>query len=165
MQIPYRKPGEFTNIQPDPNLTQSKYDELSEKLKKLKSALPKAISELQRTAEMGDFSENAAYQIAKGRVRSLNDKIFAIEEHLKQAIIIKPGQNKSQVNLGSKVRVLLDSKEKEYQILGSAEVNLSQGIISNHSPVGSALMGKKAGEKFKVELGDRQVDCEIVSIE
>jgi len=146
-------------------LTQAKFDELTQKLKKLKAALPNAILELQRLAEMGDFSENAAYQMAKGRVRSLNDKIFAIEEHLKQAIIIKPGQNNSQVNLGSKVKVLMDGKEKEYQILGSAEVNLSQGIISNHSLVGSSLIGKKVGEKFKVELGEREVDCQIISID
>lgn len=164
MQIPYRKPGEFSNIAPDPHLTQAKFDELAQKLKKLKAVLPNAISELQRLAEMGDFSENAAYQMAKGRVRSLNDKIFGIEEHLKQAIIITSGQKSDTVQLGSTVTALVDGKEKVYQLLGSAEVNLSKGIISNHSPVGSALMGKKVGEKFKIKLGDREVEAQIISI-
>lgn len=164
MQIPYRKPGEFTNIAPDPHLTQAKFDELTQKLKKLQAVLPNAISELQRLAEMGDFSENAAYQMAKGRVRSLNDKIFGIEEHLKQAIIITSGQKSDMVQLGSTVKVLVDGKEKVYQLLGSSEVNLAKGIISNHSPVGSALMGKKVGEKFKIKLGDREVDAQITSI-
>lgn len=164
MQIPYRKPGEFTNMTPDPHVTQAKFDELTQKLKKLQAALPNAISELQRLAEMGDFSENAAYQMAKGRVRSLNDKIWQIEEHLKQAIIIAPGKNSNIVQLGSTVTVLVDGKEKVYQLLGSSEVNLSKGIISNHSPVGSALMGKQVGEKFKIKLGDKEVEAQIISI-
>ena len=164
MQTPYRKPGEFTNITPDPYLTQGKFDELTQKLKKLKAALPNAILELQRLAEMGDFSENTAYQMAKGRVRSIKDKIFAIEEHLKQSIIIKPGNNSQQVQLGSKVTVKMSGQEKTYQILGSSEVDLARGIISHNSPIGAALMDRKVGEKFKVELGARQVDCQIISI-
>lgn len=164
MQIPYRKPGEFTYIAPDPNVTRKKYNELKDKLVKLKAALPKAIAELQRLAEMGDFSENAAYQMAKGRVRSLNDKIFQIEEHLKQAIIIKPGQKSDTVQLGNTVTVLVDNKEKVYQLLGSSEVDLAKGIISNHSRVGAALMGRKVGEKFKIKLGDSEADAQIISI-
>ncbi|MDP2586621.1 MAG: GreA/GreB family elongation factor [Candidatus Komeilibacteria bacterium] len=164
MQIPYRKPGEFTNMTPDPHLTQAKFDELTQKLKKLKAVLPGAISELQRLAEMGDFSENAAYQMAKGRVRSLNDKIFGIEEHLKQAIIIAPGKNSDTVQLGSTVTVMVDDKEKVYQLLGSSEVNLAKGIISNHSPVGESLMGKKVGDVFKINLAKGEVDAEIIGI-
>lgn len=165
MQIPYRKPGEFTSIAPDPHLTQAKFDELTQKLKKLKAVLPNAISELQRLAEMGDFSENAAYQMAKGRVRSLNDKIFGIEEHLKQAIIIKLDNNNRQVHLGSKVAVMIDGKEKTYQILGSSEVDLAQGIISHNSPIGQALMGKSARDVFKIQLAKGEVEAEIIRVE
>ena len=165
MQTPYRKPGEFTNIIPDPHLTQKKFDELKDKLDKLKSVLPSAIQELQRLAEMGDFSENAAYQMAKGRVRSINDKIFDLGEHLKSAIIIKPGKNKQQVQLGSQVTIFLAGKETTYQILGSSEIDLAKNIISHNSPLGAALMGKKAGDSFTFSLGNKEITGKIIKVE
>ncbi|MCX6785776.1 MAG: GreA/GreB family elongation factor [Candidatus Komeilibacteria bacterium] len=165
MQIPYRKPGEFTNIVPDPHLTRSKFNELTAKLNKLKAALPGATGELQRLAEMGDFSENAAYQMAKGRVRSINDKIFGIEEHLKNAIIIKPTGNLGQVQLGSRVTVSLSGKTVTYQILGSAEIDLANNIISHNSPIGAALLGKKAGESFTIRLGGSETTGKIIKVE
>ena len=78
MRVPIRKGGEFTNIIPDPNLTRKKFNEFSVKLKSLKLEQPKAILEVKRLAELGDFSENAAYQMAKGHLRSLNEKIFKL---------------------------------------------------------------------------------------
>lgn len=165
MQIPFRKPGEFTNIVPDPHLTEAKFNELTDKLNKLKSALPPAIKELQRLAEMGDFSENAAYQMAKGRVRSINDKIFDLGEHLKSAIIIKPAANNHKVQLGSKVTISLSGKTKTYLILGSSEIDLAKNIISHNSPIGSALMGASAGDIVKIQLADKEVECKIIKIE
>ena len=164
MQIPFRKPGEFTHIIPDPHLTQNKFNELTDKLGKLKDALPKAIQELQRLAEMGDFSENAAYQMAKGRVRGINDRIFDITEQLKAAIIIKPGKNKEEVQLGSRVRVKLNGRENTYQILGSAEIDLSKNVISHNSPLGASLMGKRAGDSFIFRAGG-EITGEIIKVE
>ncbi|MFA6304389.1 MAG: GreA/GreB family elongation factor [Patescibacteria group bacterium] len=165
MQTPFRKPGEFTNIVPDPHLTQAKFNQLQDKLAKLKSALPGAIKELQRLAEMGDFSENAAYQMAKGRVRSLNDKIFGIEEHLKSAIIIQPVDQSGSVQLGSTVTINLAGQEKTYLILGSAEIDLSQNIISHNSPLGFALMGKKPGDDFTIKQGDKETIGQVIKVE
>ena len=164
MQIPFRKPGEFTHIIPDPHLTQNKFNELTDKLGKLKDALPKAIQELQRLAEMGDFSENAAYQMAKGRVRGINDRIFDITEQLKAAIIIKPGKNKQEVQLGSRVRVKMNGRENTYQILGSAEIDLSKNVISHNSPLGASLMGKRAGDSFAFQAGG-EITGEIIKVE
>ena len=164
MQIPFRKPGEFTHIIPDPHLTQNKFNELTDKLGKLKDALPKAIQELQRLAEMGDFSENAAYQMAKGKVRGINDWILNITEQLKAAIIIKPGKNKQEVQLGSRVRVKMNGRENTYQILGSAEIDLSKNVISHNSPLGASLMGKRAGDSFAFQAG-REITGEIIKVE
>lgn len=164
MQIPFRKPGEFTRITPDPHITQKKHDELSDKLKRLKESLPKAIQELQRLAEMGDFSENAAYQMAKGKVRGINDWILNITEQLKAAIIIKPGKNKEEVQLGSRVRVKLNGRENTYQILGSAEIDLSKNVISHNSPLGASLMGKRAGDSFAFQAGG-EITGEIIKVE
>jgi len=75
MQVPRRAGGEFTNLQPDPNITQAKYDELVTKLAVLKSRQMPLAKEVKIAAEGGDFSENAGYQAVKGQLRGLNKKI------------------------------------------------------------------------------------------
>ena len=73
MQSPKRKPGKIRPCHLDRNITQKKYDQLKIKLKKsLKVIRPKMITNMQHLAEMGDFSENAGYQIAKWKLRALN---------------------------------------------------------------------------------------------
>ena len=164
MRVPIRKGGEFTDIIPDPNLTQEKFNELSDKLKRLKSQQPQAIQEVKRLAELGDFSENAAYQMAKGHLRSLNEKIFKLEEHLQAAVMIKPTGN-NVVGLGSRVTIEMNGKQKTYLILGSSEIDLKKDIISHNSPIGSGLMDKKQGDVFNITINDKQVKCAIIKIE
>ena len=164
MRVPIRKGGEFTHIVPDPYLTPGKFNELKEKLKQLKASLPRAIEEVRRLAEMGDFSENAAYQMAKGRLRGLNQRLLDLEEQIKLAIVIKPGVNKNQVQLGSRVTVKMADHQKTYLILGSSEINIKENIISHNSPVGSALMGKKIGDTVKIQLADKEIECRIINI-
>ena len=164
MRVPIRKSGEFTRIIPDPYLTAGKFNELNEKLKKLKVSLPQAIKEVKRLAEMGDFSENAAYQMAKGRLRGLNQRILDLEEQLKLSIIIKPGLNKKQVQLGSRVTVITAGQKQTYLILGSSEINVKNNIISHNSPIGSALIGKKVGDSVKIQLANNEVEFKIIKI-
>src|SRR3990167_8023281 len=147
MRLPIRKPGKYARLKPDQYLTQAKYDELKAGLEKLKIRRPRAAEEVKRLAEMGDFSENAAYQIAKGRLRGLNQKILEIEDHLRRAIIIKQDKNTAAVQLGTEVTIQALGKQKTYLILGSAETNPAKGIISHDSPVGAALMGRRVGDK------------------
>src|SRR3989339_346867 len=90
MQTPKRKLGKYSHLKPDPLLTAGKIIELQNKLKKMKKAQPGLILEVKRLALDGDFSENAAYQIAKGRLRGLNQGMLDIENHLKSAIVIAP---------------------------------------------------------------------------
>ncbi len=164
MRVPIRKGGEFTRIIPDPYLTAGKFNELKEILKQLKASLPQAIEEVKRLAEMGDFSENAAYQMAKGRLRSLNQRLLDLEEQLKLAIIIKPSFNKNQVQLGDKVTVKTAGQQKTYLILGSSEINVKNHIISHNSPIGSALMGKKVSDIVKIQLANNEVEFKIIKI-
>ncbi|MBU1130996.1 GreA/GreB family elongation factor [Patescibacteria group bacterium] len=164
MRVPIRKAGEFTRIVPDPYLTVGKFNELNKKLKQLKVLLPQAVSEVKRLAEMGDFSENAAYQMAKGRLRGLNQHIFDLEEQLKLSIIIKPGHNKNKIQLGSRATVKMAGRQKTYLILGSSEIDVKNNIISHNSPIGSALMGKKAGDSVKIQLAGSEVEFKIIKI-
>lgn len=165
MQLPFRKPGKYTHLKPDQNLTEAKYDELKNKLERLKFNRPSAANEVKRLAEFGDFSENAEYQIAKGRLRGINQGILEIEDHLKRAVIIKPNKNSGVVQLGSSVTIETAGQEKTYLILGSTEANPSRGVISSRSPIGSALMGKKIGDQIKIKLADRVAEYEIIKIE
>ncbi len=134
----------------DHYLTEEAIVRLKKRLEDLqKRELPAAVEEVRRTAEMGDFSENAAYQIAKGNLRRINGRILSLQEELKQAIPISKNKNASgRVQIGSTVVLRKkDRKEVTYQILGSRETNPSQGKISHVSPIGQALLGSVAGEE------------------
>lgn len=166
MRVPIRKPGKYTHHKVDPYLTREKLQEYKDELARLKTtSQPRAISEVKRLAEMGDFSENAAYQIAKGRLRGINERLLELEEAVNHAIVIAPGGFADSVQIGNRVTVLMAGQEKTYLILGSAESDPSQNIISFTSPIGAALVGKKTGESFTVKLAGTEKICEILKIE
>jgi len=164
MRLPTRK-SERENIKPmDLHITQIKFDALKNKLAKLKISRPKLANEVKRLAEMGDFSENAAYQIAKGKLRGLNNSMTKIDYLLNHASIIKIQPNKNIVQMGHVVTVEVNNKKKDFQILGSAETNPLKGIISQNSPLGSALIGRRIGDKVKIKLNDKEVEYKIIKI-
>ncbi|MDP2709184.1 MAG: GreA/GreB family elongation factor [bacterium] len=163
MRLPIRKPGKYTHLKPDQYLTEEKFYELKNKLERLKNIRPRLAEEVKKYASDGDFSENAAYQIAKGRLRGVNRGILEIEDHLKSAIIIKHVNRAGAARLGSKVTVETAGKQKSFLILGSSETNPAQGVISRHSPLGSALIGRGVGDKVK--LPGKEVEYKILKIE
>jgi len=166
MRVPIRKAGKYTFIKPDPHLTAEKFQQLSNQLQRLSQIVqPRAIVEVQRLAEMGDFSENAAYQMAKGRLRGLNQKIIELQEHLQEAIIINQPTSSTVVCLGSRVIVEINGRRQIYHILGSAETNPTTGVISHNSPIGAALLGGSVGETVRVRLATKEVNCRIIGIE
>jgi len=164
MQIPYRKPGKYSQEPFDPYITEAKFKELESKLAQLTKKRPKLAMEVSRLAEMGDFSENVEYQLAKGRLRGINNMIMRLEHQLNHSTIIKTGKETGVVNIGSIVTVLSKNQEKVYQILGSSEINPEKGIISHSSPIGSALLGHREGETVQVSLKDRELEYKIVKI-
>ncbi|MFA4936816.1 MAG: GreA/GreB family elongation factor [Patescibacteria group bacterium] len=165
MQTPIRKSGKYTNLKSDPYLTPDKFNELKSILTKLKKITrPAAMAEVKRLGEMGDFSENAAYSIAKGRLRYTNEKITALQNHLENAVIIKSIKNKDTVQLGHNVTIENNGDQKTYLILGSMETNPLENIISLHSPLGLALIGHKVGDKIKISLKNKTVEYKIINI-
>lgn len=166
MQTPYRKPGKYALQAQDPFLSPEKLETIKNKLEKLLKTRYPLAAEVSRLAELGDFSENVEYQLAKGKLRGVNSMILKLENQIKNAVIINPKNNTGIVQLGNKVTLLLDSGEtKTYQILGSAETNPKKGIISQNSPLGILLLGKKVGDVFGVNLKDKIVEYKIVKIE
>ena len=164
MRVPFRRPGQYALIKPDRYLTAAKFEELQARLKKLLALRPVAIEEMQKYASDGDFSENAPYQIAKGRLRGINQKILEIEDALRHAEIIKNDQAKNIVQLGCHVTVEINNQTKAYQILGSAETDPTAGIISHRSPIGAALIGHSVGELIKIKINNKEIDCRIIKI-
>jgi transcription elongation factor GreA len=152
MQVPHRKAGKFTHLTPDPLITQAKFDELTKRLEGLKAARPRAAAEVARLAELGDFSENVEYQLAKGKLRGINQGIMDLEKQLINARVFTPNENTDTIQLGHTVTVESEGVTKTFQILGSTEIKPGQGIISHQSPLGAALMGKGVHDAVVVQL-------------
>jgi transcription elongation factor GreA len=166
MQVPYRKPGKYSQMKQDPMLTQAKAQELKEKLERLKNyTRPKAAEEVRRLAELGDFSENVEYQLAKGRLRGINNSILTIEHQINNAKIIPSPNTANMVQIGHTVTITTGGKDKKYLILGSSETDPTKGIISHISPLGAALLGKKIGDSIQIKSAEKEINYTIVNIE
>lgn len=163
MQVPKRKGGKFTYIKPDPHMTEEKFNDLKKNLEELKVVQPKLAAEVHRLAQLGDLSENAGYQIAKGKLRGVNQKILELEDQVHKAVIIKP-QSSHTVQIGSKVVVEIHGEEKTYTILGSSETDPFRGIISHSSPIGSILLGHRAGEIVNLKIKDSETRIRIIEV-
>ncbi len=163
MRLPNRKPGKFAQAEFDPHITEEKYDQILAELEKLTKRRPLVANKVSEYAQMGDFSENAEYQAAKRQLRGINSRILILQNQLDRAVVINK-KNTDIVSIGAKVKVNVNSEEKIYQILGSAETDPSQGIISQSSPIGAALLGHKVGEKVKVFIGGDEKEFGILDI-
>ena len=165
MRVPTRRGDKKIRAKIDPCITQKKYNELKKKLAWFLEERWRLAEDVKRFAENGDFSENAEYQIAKGKLRGLNNRILKTEDLIKRAVIIKQTGNNGIVQLGSVVVVEINGKQKKYQILGSSETNPSQGIISQNSPIGLALIGKRVGDVAQVRAKGGEVEYRVVGVE
>ena len=134
-------------------LTKEGKEELEKKLEYLRTVKRAEITERIKTArEFGDLSENAEYDAAKNEQAMIEGEIIEIEEKLKYAKIIKDSEKKDSVSLGSKVVFVTEEGEEfAYELVGTTEADVELGRISNESPLGNALLGKKAGEQALVK--------------
>ena len=136
-------------------LTKEGKEELEKRLEYLKVTKRAEITERIKTArEFGDLSENAEYDAAKNEQAMIEGEILEIEEKLKRAVIIKDSAKKGTVSLGSKVEILDEDfgEVLTYEIVGTTEADVELGRISNESPIGNALLGRKAGEQICVNV-------------
>jgi transcription elongation factor GreA len=114
----------------------------------------------------GDIDENAEYDDAKNEQSFVEGRILTLETMIKNAVIIQQeGRHRDQVVLGSTVTVVEDGGEPEtYHIVGSAEADPRQGRISNESPLGRALLGKRVGDSITINAPAGTLSFRIVSI-
>jgi transcription elongation factor GreA len=131
-------------------LTPQGYEKLKAEIEYLSTEKRREVADRIRQArEFGDIAENAEYDDAKNEQALLEHRIAMLEERLLAArVITKKEITKDVVSIGSKVRLrdISQNKTFEYHIVGSAEANPAENRLSNESPVGKAILGKKKGE-------------------
>ena len=149
-------------------LTPEGYEKLKQEIEFLSNDKRREVADRIRTArEFGDIAENAEYDDAKNEQMMLEHRIAQLEERLTDARVIDTKDvDTSVVSVGTLVRLRdVDAKETvEYHIVGSAEAKPAEGRISNESPVGRALLGKKKGEKVVVKVPAGDFTYKIVGI-
>lgn len=137
--------------------------ELETELAELKSRRGAVAEKISDARDFGDLSENAEYDAAREEQGLLESRVAEIEEILLNADLIKSG-SKSKVSLGSKVELKTGNKTISYTIVGPVEADPLEGKISNESPIGVAVFGKKVGDSATITTPKGNVTYKIVSI-
>ena len=148
-------------------LTAQGKTKLEEELHHLRTVRRVEVAEAIKSAkEEGDLSENSAYDEAKSAQGFLEGRIQMLEAQLRDAVLIEHNGASGVIELGSLVTVREEGEtEKEtYTIVGSAEADPMGGLISNESPIGSALIGKKKGDKIAVKTPGGEITLKVMKI-
>ena len=148
-------------------LTKEKFTELKAELDHLRNVRRKEVAEsLEYAKKLGDLSENAEYHEAREEQAKVEDRINHLEQVLKTANILNE-KHGSNITIGSTVTVQKDSEKetRKFMIVGSEEVDAVNGKLSNHSPIGSALMGKTKGDTITVTTPRGKVSYKILEVQ
>lgn len=138
--------------------------ELEAELEELKSRRGAIADKIAEARDFGDLSENAEYDTAREEQGLVESRIAEIEDILLNAELIKGG-SKTKVTLGSKVELRTQTKKTVvYTVVGPVEADPLEGKISNESPIGSALMGKRVGDEVTFTTPKGDIEYEIVKI-
>ncbi len=147
-------------------LSKEKLEELKKELEQLKTDGRKEIAaKLEYAKSLGDLSENSEYLEARESRESLEERIATIESVLKSAVVVS--SHKSDiVDVGTTVVVeKVGGSRQKYTLVGSEEVDIAGGKISNRSPLGEKLIGKRAGDSFSLETPGGKVIYKILKVE
>jgi transcription elongation factor GreA len=144
----------------------------AEGLEKLKAELdeltnvkrPEVAQRIHDAKEHGDVTENAEYEDAKNEQAFIEGRIQALTSIIKNAVIIDEKHSRTVVQIGSTVTIQGDNGKERYTIVGSAEAAPEEGRISNESPVGRALLGKRKGDQVTVSVPAGDSTYTVVSI-
>lgn len=137
--------------------------ELEAELEQLKGRRGDIADKIAEARDYGDLSENAEYDAAREEQGLVESRIAEIEDILMNAEIIKGG-SKTKVSLGSVVELKMGKKTVKYTVVGPVEADPLEGKISNESPIGTALFGKKVGDEITITTPKGEMTYEIVSI-
>ena len=149
-------------------LTYTGLKKLEDELENLKVVKRKEVAgKIKEAREQGDLSENAEYDAAKDEQRDIEARIEELEKILKNAeVVVEDDVDLDTINIGCTVDVYDKEFEEEivFQLVGSTEANSLEGKISNESPVGQALLGKRVGETVDVETQAGIIQYKVLDI-
>ena len=150
-------------------LTYAGLKALEDELHDLKVNRRKEVAQkIKEAREQGDLSENAEYDAAKDEQRDIELRIEELEKLLKNAeVVVEEDVDLEKINVGCVVRVydIEDDEEMEFSIVGSTEANSLQNKISNESPVGHALIGRRVGDVVDVETQVGVIKYKVLAIQ
>jgi len=147
-------------------LTKKGLESLKKELKELKNTKrPKLVDRLSRARAEGDLSENSDYINAKDELEFLDGRISELEDVIKNSEVVKNTGKKGEVQIGTKVTIKVNGDQHTYDIVGEWEADPIQKKISHTSPLGSALVGKKKGERVDVEAPAGKITYEVLKID
>jgi transcription elongation factor GreA len=148
-------------------LTSEGYERLEEELLRLRTVKRQEVARrLHEALAEGDILENAELEDARNEQAFVEGRILMLETMLRNAVIIEDNGPRETVGLGSRVTIVEGQEPPEtYHIVGSAEADPTKGLISNESPLGRALMGRKIGETATVNAPAGLLVFEIVDIQ
>lgn len=144
-------------------ITEDGKRELESELAELKSHRGAVADKIAEARDFVDLSENAEYDSAREAQGLLESRIAEIEDVLINAELIKAVKS-SKVILGSKVELKTGSKTVNYAVVGPVEADPLAGKISNESPIGVALMGKKVGESVTITTPKGSITYDVVAV-
>ena len=147
-------------------LTEEGLKSIEEELNYLKTEKrPEVINALKEARALGDLSENAEYDAARAEQATVEAKIVELEQMIEHAVIIKEVKT-DKVSIGNNVKIeyVEDKETEEYSIVGSKEADPFNNRISNESPIGSALLGKKKNDIVEIKVPVGIVKYKILSI-
>ncbi len=150
-------------------LTYAGLKQYEDELQNLKVFRRKEVAQkIKEAREQGDLSENAEYDAAKDEQRDIELRIEELEKLLKNAeVVVEDEIDLEKINVGCKVKVfeIDEDEEMEFRIVGSTEANSLQNKISNESPVGQALLGRKVGDVVDVETQVGVIQYKVLEIQ
>lgn len=150
-------------------LTYAGLKKLEEELENLKVVKRKEVAgKIKEAREQGDLSENAEYDAAKDEQRDIEARIEELEKILKNAeVVVEDEVDLDKISIGCTVTVYDNEfeEEMEFKIVGSTEANSLEGKISNESPVGKALIGRKVDDVVEVETQAGVMEYKVLKIE
>ncbi len=148
-------------------MTKEGVAKLQSELESLKLDRKTVADHIHTARELGTSQNDAEYDNAKQEQSLLEGKILEIEDVLRRAVMIdeEGAHHASSVVIGSGVKVRQDGKARHYQIVGKPEANAAEGLISNESPLGSALLGRSKGDEVEVEVPRGVIKLKVLAID
>ncbi len=145
-------------------LTKEGVAELKTELENLLAKRSGIADAIKTARELGDLAENAEYQSARAEQDRNETRIGEIEHILQNVELIKAPRSDDKVLLGSHVKLQSAGKTKEFQVVGTVEADPLNGKISDESPIGRALLGKKLGEEVEIKTPAETNSYKLVNI-